>query len=104
MGFNRVGDGESSGKGRWWGGGDDWVDGFSEVIDFIGVETLEVAVLGGGDGGEVVEEEGEDGKKGNKVKESVASREEEGRERRKGEGPLRHERVCDGFDLSLCLR
>lgn len=53
----------------------------------------------------MVEEEGEDGKKGNKVKESVASREEEGGEMRKGKGPLRHESVClDLISLCFCLR
>lgn len=91
VGFNRVGDGESGGRGRRREvlcGGDGFV-GVEKVVDFIGVETLEVAVLGG-DGGEVLEEKGEDREKGNKVKESVASREDEGRERREGKGVLRH--------------
>lgn len=69
-------------------GGDGFI-GVNKVVDIIGVETLEVAVLGG-DGREVVEEKGEDREKGNKVKESVASREEEGGKRGKGKGVFRH--------------
>lgn len=90
----RLGSGSGKGDGR-RGGAErrnnaiGFVVSDGEIFIFIGVESLEVGV----GGGEVVEEEGEDGEKGDEEEESVAPGEEQ-RERGDEEGRGRFLRHC----------